>query len=94
MIQITRPESASPLNLEILTKLYQKMTFPQRAQIVDLFLHTSTLLLSTNPPYPSSLFSTKGNQIISALCALLGYYSDKWVDEPILGFLSIFSNDE
>ena len=40
------------------------------------------------------MFSTKGNQIISSLCALLGYYSDQWVDEPILGFLSIFSNDE
>jgi hypothetical protein len=40
------------------------------------------------------MFSVKGNQIISALCALLGYYSDQWVDEPILGFLSIFSNDE
>jgi hypothetical protein len=24
----------------------------------------------------------------------LGYYSDQWVDEPILGFLSIFSTDE
>jgi hypothetical protein len=94
MMQITRPESASPFNLEILTELYQKMTFPQRAQIVELFLPTSAPLPSTNPPYPSSLFSTKGNQIISSLCALLGYYSDKWVDEPILGFLSIFSNDE
>jgi hypothetical protein len=40
------------------------------------------------------MFSTKGNEIISSLCALLGYYSDQWVDEPILGFLSIFSNDE
>jgi hypothetical protein len=27
MMQITRPESASPFNLEILTELYQKMTF-------------------------------------------------------------------
>jgi hypothetical protein len=25
---------------------------------------------------------------------LLGYYSDQWVDEPILSFLSIFSTDE
>jgi hypothetical protein len=40
------------------------------------------------------MFSTKENQIISSLCALLGYYSDQWLDEPILGFLSIFSNDE
>jgi hypothetical protein len=94
MMQITRVESASSFNLEILTELYQKMTFPQRAQIFDLFLPTSTPLPSTNPPYPSSMFSTKGNQIFSSLCALLGYYSDQWVDEPILGFLSILSNDE
>ena len=40
------------------------------------------------------MFSTNGNQVISSLCALLGYYSDQWVDEPILGFLSIFSTDE
>jgi len=77
MMQITRPEYASPFNLEILAELYQKLTFPQRAQIVELFLPTSAPLLSTNPPYTYSLFSTKGNQIISALCALLGYYSDK-----------------
>jgi hypothetical protein len=94
MMQITHAESASPFSLEILTELYQKMTFPQRAQIFEIFLPTSAPLPSTNPLYPSSLFSTKGNQIISSLCALLGYYSDQWVDEPILGFLSIFSNDE
>jgi hypothetical protein len=28
------------------------------------------------------------------LSYLLGYYSDEWVDEPILGFLSIFSTEE
>jgi hypothetical protein len=61
MMQIPRAESASPFNLEILTELYQKMTFPQRAQIFELFLPPSAQLPSTNPPYPSSLFSTKGN---------------------------------
>jgi hypothetical protein len=70
------------------------MTFPQRAKIFELFLPPSTQFPFTNPPYPSSMFSTKGNQIISSLCALLGYYSYQWVDEPILGFLSIFSTDE
>jgi hypothetical protein len=94
MMQIPHVEAASPFNLEILTELYQKMTFPQRSQIFEIFLPNSTQFPSTNPPYPSSMFSTKGNQIISSLCALLGYYSDQWVDEPILGFLSIFSNDE
>jgi hypothetical protein len=65
-----------------------------KAQIFELFLPTSAQFPSTNPPYPSSMFSTKGNKVISSLCALLGYYSDQWVDEPILGFLSIFSTDE
>jgi hypothetical protein len=94
MMQIPRDDSASPFNLEILTELYQKMTFPQRAQIFDLFLPPYAQFPSTNPPYPSSMFSNKGNQVISSLSALLGYYSDQWVDESILGFLSIFSTDE
>jgi hypothetical protein len=94
MMQITRPDSATPFNLEVLTELYQKMTFPQRAQIFELFSPPSAPIPTTSPPYPSSIFSIKGNQIVSAVCALLGYFSDQWVDEPILGFLSIFSNDE
>ena len=61
MMQIPRADFASPFNLEILTELYQKMTFPQRTQIFELFLPTSTQFPSTNPSYPSSLFSTKGN---------------------------------
>jgi hypothetical protein len=40
------------------------------------------------------MFSEKGNQIISSLCCLLGYFSDEWVDEPILGYLSIFTAEE
>jgi len=40
------------------------------------------------------MFSEKGNQIISSLCCLLSYFSDEWVDEPILGFLSIFFAEE
>jgi hypothetical protein len=94
MMQISQADSASPLNLEVITELYQKLSFPQRAKIFELFLPQSAQLPTTNPPYPSSMFSTKGNQVIMLLCALLGYFSDQWVDEPILGFLSIFSTDE
>jgi hypothetical protein len=94
MMQIPRDKSTSPFNLEVITKLYQKLSFPQRAQIFNLFLPQAPHLPKTNPPYPSSLFSVKGNQVISSLCALLGYFLDQWVDEPILGFLSIFSVDE
>ena len=94
MMQIPRTESTSPFNLEIRTELYQKLSFPQRAHIFELFLPQVAHLPKTNPPYPSSLFSDKGNQVISSLYALLGHFSDKWVDEPILGFLSIFSTEE
>jgi hypothetical protein len=80
--------------MEILIELYQKMNFPQRAQIFNFFLPPSAQFPSTNPPYPSSMFLNKGNHIISSLFSLLGYYSDQWVDEPIMGFLSVFSTDE
>jgi hypothetical protein len=94
MMQVPRAEPRSPLIIEILIELYQNMTFPQRAQIFDLFLPQDAQFPKNNPPYPSSIFSKRGNQIISTLCCLLGYFSDEWVDEPILGFLSIFSTEE
>jgi hypothetical protein len=59
-----------------------------------LFLPQDAQFPKKNHPYHSSIFSEKGNQIISTLCCLLGYFSDEWVDEPILGFLSIFSAEE
>jgi hypothetical protein len=94
MMQIPRTESASPFNLEIITELYQKLSFPQSAQIFELFLPLNAHLPKSNPPYPSSLFSEKGNQVISLLYSLLGYFSDEWVDGAILGFQSIFSTEE
>jgi hypothetical protein len=94
MMQVPRAESLSLFSIEVLTELYQKLSFPQRAQIFEIFLPESAQLPKKNPPYHSSIFSEKGNQIISSLCCLLGYYSDEWVDEPILGFLSIFSTEE
>jgi hypothetical protein len=94
MLQIPRIDSASPFSIEILTELYHKLSFPQRAQIFELFIPENTQFPKKNPPYHSSIFSVKGNQIISSICCLLGYYSDEWVDEPILGYLSIFSTEE
>jgi hypothetical protein len=94
MMQIPRTESAFPFNLEILMELYQNLSFPQRTQIFELFLPQDAQLPKKNPPYHSSMFSKRGNQVISSLCYLLGYFSDEWVDEPILGFLSIFSAKE
>jgi hypothetical protein len=59
-----------------------------------LFIPQDAQFPKKNPPYHSSIFSEKGNQIISSLCWLLSYFSDEWVDEPILGFLCIFSTEE
>jgi len=74
MMQIPTNESASPFNLETITELYQKLYFPQRAQIFELFLPQDAQFPKSNPPYPSSLFSKKGNQFISSLYCLLGYF--------------------
>jgi hypothetical protein len=94
IMQIPRANSLSPFSVEILTEMYQKLSFPQRDQIFELFLPENAQLPKMNPPYHSSIFSAKGNQIISSMSCLLGYYSDEWVDEPILGFLSIFYTEE
>jgi hypothetical protein len=94
MLQIPRIDSAIPFSVEALNDLYQKLSFPQRAQIFEIFLPEDAQFPKKNPPYPSSIFSVRENQIISILCYLLGYFSDEWVDEPILGFLSIFSTEE
>ena len=91
MMQVPRAEPHSPLIIEILTEMYQNLSFPQRAHIFELFLPQDAQFPKNNAPYHSSIFSEKGNQIISTLCYFLSYLSDEWVDEPILGFLSIFS---
>ena len=74
--------------------MYQNLSFPQRAQIFELFLPRDAQFPKKNPPYHSSIFSEDGNQVILTLCCLLGYFSEEWVDEPILGFMSIFSAEE
>jgi len=94
ILHIPRNDSTFPFSIEILTELYQKLSFPQRAQIFEIFLPEVAQLPKKHPPYHSSIFLVKGNHIISSLCCLLGYYSEEWVDEPILGFLSIFSIEE
>jgi hypothetical protein len=42
MMQISRTNSASPFNLKIITELYQKLSFPQRAHSFEIFLPQST----------------------------------------------------
>lgn len=39
-----------------------------------------------NPPYSLETFPKIPRQVISMACCILGYQSDEWVDEVILGF--------
>jgi hypothetical protein len=94
MLQIPRNDFAISFSIEILNDLYQKLSFPRRTQIFEIFLPKDAQFPKNNPFYPSSIFSVRANQIIPTLFFLLGYYNDEWLDEPILGFLSIFSIEE
>lgn len=46
----------APFSLESLTELYQKLDFPTRAKIFEIFLPENDQLPKKNPPYPSSIF--------------------------------------
>jgi hypothetical protein len=94
MLQIPTIDSTGPFSIEVLNDVYQKISFPQRAQIFEIILLEDAQLPKKNHPYPSSIFSIGENQIISTLCYLLRYFSNELVDEPILGFMSIFSTEE
>lgn len=94
MLQVSHSDSLTPFSLEDLKEIYQKLNFPQRARIFEFFLPKDSQLPKKNPPYPSSIFPQRTRQFVSVLSSILGYYSDEWVDEPILGFRSTFSSEE
>jgi len=52
-----------------------------------------TPLPRKTPPHPSSIYTNRTRYIVTMLSYLLGYYSEKWLDEAIIGFLSILSSE-
>ena len=85
--------NGTPFYYEALVEIYQKLDFAKRAQTLELFLAQDASLPKKNPPYPSSLFPERTKQITIFISYVLGYYSDQYVDEVIIGLLSIFYND-
>jgi len=77
ILKIPRSNSAILFSIEALNDLYQKITFPHRAHIFEIFLPKDAQLPKKNPPYPSSIFTVEANQIISILSYMLFYYSDE-----------------
>jgi len=92
MTEAPTTENATPFSHEAHIDLYQKLDFAKRSKTLELFLTEDAPLPKKNPPYPSSIFLERAKKIITVI-SLLGYYSDQWVDEAIIGFLSIFSTD-
>jgi len=93
MLLILENNSLSFFSTTVLIDLYHKLTFPQRAQIFEIFLPEDAELPKKNPPYPTSMFPERSKHIISLVSCLLGYQTDQWVHESILGYLSIFSKE-
>lgn len=94
MLQIPNYESLKPFSGDSLVEFYMNLTFPQRANIFETFLLEDAQLPKKNPSYSSSMFLKMTKKIISIVSCLLGYQFDQWVDESIIGFLSIFTTSE
>lgn len=75
-------------------ELYKSLTFPHRGNIFETFLLEDAQFPNKIPPYSSSTFPEMTKQIISIVYCLLEYQSYQWVDEAIIGFLSVFSIGE
>lgn len=65
-------ENATPFSLEALTPLYQKLDFPTRARIIEIFFLEYAQLPKRNPSYPSSIFPNQAKQIVSIISYTLG----------------------
>ena len=93
MMQAPIVENTIPFSHEALRELYKKLDFTIRAKTLEFFMATNALIPTKNPPYPSSIFRDRTQHIIIVLSYLLGYNTDQWVDEAIIGFLYILSLD-
>ena len=93
MMQAPVVEENILFSYETLTALYQKLDFSSRSKTLELFMATDTPFPKNNPPFPPSTFLDRTQHIVTVLSYLLGYHSNQWIDESMIGFLSILSSD-
>ena len=93
MLQAPAITPMHPFSHESLIEAYQNLDFTKRSHTLELFLAIDSPLPKRNPPYDSSMFPERTKQITTIFSYMLGYNSDQYVNEAILGFLSIFSAD-
>lgn len=92
MLQAPTIAPTHPFSHESLIEAYPKLYFTKRAQTLEIFLVVDSPLPKINPPYDSSIFPNRTKKITTILSYLLSYNSDQYVNEAIIGFLSIFSD--
>ena len=91
MLQLQSDPQLVPLSIEFLTQLYLSLDFPKKFMIFQDFLPSHVDIPKLNPPYSTAKFPEGSRHIISMLSFILGYFTDGFTDESILGFLSTLS---
>ena len=91
MLQLQNDPQSAPLSIEALTQLYLGLDFPKKFMIFQNFLPSHVDMPKLNPPYYTAKFPEGSRHIISMLYFILGYFTDGFTDESILGFLSTLS---
>ena len=93
MLQAPSTTPTHPFSHENLIEAYNQLDFTKRSQTLELFLAIGSSLPKINPHYDSSMFPDRTRHITTILSYLLGYHFDQYVNEAILGFLSMFSSN-
>ena len=91
MLQLQFDPREVPLSIEALTQLYLGLDFPKRFMIFQNFMPSHVDIPKLNPPYSTSKFPEGSRHVISMLSFILGYFTNEFTDESILGFLSTLS---
>ena len=91
MLQLQFDPQSVPLSIETLTQLYLGLDFPKRFMIFQNFWPSHVDIPKINPYYSTTNFLEGSRHIISMLSFILGYFTDGFTNESILGFLSTLS---
>lgn len=88
MLLIQSSPNETPLSIEGLLEIYNKLEIPKKDQIIQTFIIEESHTPTDSPPYVATFFE-RGRQIITILSCILGYTTDEHVMRfSLLSFLS------
>lgn len=91
MLQIQSTPNLTPLSIASLLSLYITLDPTKIKQIFQSFITEECHTPKDIPPYGFAIFSETVRRIITMISSIIGFTSDKFVDEIIMAFLSIFT---